>query len=177
MNDLMIVIDMQKDFIDGALGTPEAVAIVPHVARRIRGHHGPLIVTYDTHYERYLQSQEGHHLPVIHCQKGSPGWQLDPAVEKGLAGREALRLEKPAFGSLELADKVRAMHEARPLTSITLLGLCTDICVIANALILKAALPEVPLYVDAEGSAGVSPKSHRRALEAMAVCQVNILHG
>lgn len=173
MNDLMIIIDMQNDFVDGALGTVEAQSIVPHVARRIRTHQGPLLVTYDTHDEHYLNTQEGHFLPVIHCREGSEGWALAPAIEEAIGQREIQRIKKSGFGSLELIEKI---HQWLPLTSITLMGLCTDICVITNALMLKAVFPNIPLYVDAEGCAGVSPESHQRALDAMAVCQINIRH-
>lgn len=175
MNDLLIVVDMQNDFVDGSLGSPEAQAIVPYVVDRIRGHVGPVIYTQDTHAEDYLQTQEGHHLPVPHCVKGQKGWDLHPEVAEALAAKGAQGVEKVTFGAHDMIGLVQALQKDRPLTSATLLGLCTDICVISNALLLKAFFPDLPLYVDAKGSAGVTPESHERALAALGPCQVNVL--
>ena len=168
--DVLVVIDMQKDFVDGALGTAEAQAIVPKVARKIAGFKGQVIFTRDTHEKDYLDTQEGAKLPVAHCIKGTPGWELVPEIAALAKNREIV--DKPAFGSLVLAEAVAA--KGMP-DSITLVGLCTDICVISNAMILKARFPEVPVRVDAACCAGVTPESHRRALEAMAVCQIDIV--
>lgn len=176
MNDVLVVIDMQNDFITGSLGTAEGQAIVSQVVDRIRHHQGAIFVTRDTHEDDYLTRQEGHHLPVVHCTRGSEGWQLVSEVALALAGREVTFFDKPTFGSPDLAQALKEADQERRLTSVTLVGVCTDICVISNALVIKAFLPEVPLYVDAKACAGVSPESHQRALEAMAVCQVNILH-
>ncbi len=177
MNDVLVVIDMQNDFIDGALGTQEARQIVPRVVARIRGHMGPILATRDTHDDNYLHSQEGHHLPIMHCKQNTDGWALHPDVAKALSGRPHRMIDKPSFGSLALAESLTDLAKEKLLTSITFVGLCTDICVISNALIAKAALPEVPIYVDAAACAGVSPESHERALDAMSVCQVVVLHG
>ena len=169
--ELLIVVDMQKDFIDGALGTPEAQAIVPAVRSRIqqcRLAGGRVIFTRDTHGPDYLQTQEGRLLPVVHCVKGTPGWQLDERLEVA----DAPVVDKPSFGSMELVDLARQLAPEE----ITLVGLCTDVCVISNALLLKAGLPETPVRVDAACCAGVTPASHQNALTAMEACQVLVVH-
>lgn len=168
---VLVVIDMQNDFIDGSLGTPEAVEIVPRVAEKIRAWEGPVYATQDTHLENYLQTREGQALPVTHCTKDTHGWEIAPAV-RGALGGKAVCLTKPTFGSRELAETLARMEE--PLEGIELVGLCTDICVISNALLLKAFLPEVPILVDAACCAGVTPESHRNALNAMKMCQITI---
>ena len=171
MQDILIVVDMQNDFIDGALGTAEAVAIVPKVAEKVKGFKGTVIFTRDTHGENYMQTQEGRNLPVPHCIKGSHGWEVCPALEPLRTG---LTIDKPTFGSAELGSLILELDAKEPVGSITLVGLCTDICVISNAMIAKAFLPEVPVTVDAACCAGVTPESHRNALNAMKMCQVRI---
>ena len=171
MQDILIVVDMQNDFIDGALGTAEAVAIVPKVAEKVRGFKGTVIFTRDTHGENYMQTQEGRNLPVPHCIKGSQGWEVCPALEPL---RKELTIDKPTFGSAELGRLLLELDAKEPVGSIMLVGLCTDICVISNAMIAKAFLPEVPVTVDAACCAGVTPESHRNALSAMKMCQVRI---
>ena len=171
MQDILIVVDMQNDFIDGALGTAEAVAIVPKVVEKVRGFKGTVIFTRDTHGEHYMQTQEGRNLPVPHCIKGSRGWEVCPALEPLRTG---LTIDKPTFGSAELGRLLLELDAKEPVGSITLVGLCTDICVISNAMIAKAFLPEVPATVDAACCAGVTPESHRNALSAMKMCQVRI---
>lgn len=171
MQDILIVVDMQNDFIDGALGTAEAVAIVPKVAEKVKGFKGTVIFTRDTHGESYMQTQEGCNLPVPHCIKGSHGWEVCPALEPLRTG---LTIDKPTFGSAELGRLILELNAKEPVGSITLVGLCTDICVISNAMIAKAFLPEVPVTVDAACCAGVTPESHRNALNAMKMCQVRI---
>lgn len=164
----LVVVDMQNDFIDGALGTPEAQAIVPYVKARIESFDGEVIFTRDTHFEDYPQSAEGKKLPVSHCVKGTHGWQIREELD---ALRKTEPIDKITFGSRALAT----FFDGKDVESITLLGLCTDICVISNALLLKAFYPEVPLSVDSRGCAGVTPESHKNALSAMAMCQVDIL--
>ena len=171
MQDILIVVDMQNDFIDGALGTSEAVAIVPKVAEKVKSFKGTVIFTRDTHGENYMQTQEGRNLPVPHCIKGSHGWEVCPALEPLRTG---LTIDKPTFGSAELGKQLLELDATEPVGSITLVGLCTDICVISNAMIAKAFLPEVPVTVDAACCAGVTPESHRNALNAMKMCQVRI---
>ena len=171
MQDILIVVDMQNDFIDGALGTAEAVAIVPRVAEKVKGFKGTVIFTRDTHSETYMQTQEGRNLPVPHCIKGSHGWEVCPALEPLRTGHT---IDKPTFGSAELGKLLLELDAKEPVGSITLVGLCTDICVISNVMIAKAFLPEVPVTVDAACCAGVTPESHRNALSAMKMCQVRI---
>ncbi len=135
MQKILIVVDMQNDFIDGALGTPEAVAIVPRVEQKIREFPGKVIFTRDTHGERYLETQEGKHLPVPHCIKGTKGWEICPQLE---ALREAEAIDKVTFGSEKLGELLQEENRKEQIEDITLVGLCTDICVISNALLLKA---------------------------------------
>lgn len=171
MQDILLVIDMQNDFIDGALGTPEAVAIVGTVAEKIRTFEGTVLFTRDTHEDVYLETQEGRNLPVPHCIRGTHGWEICDALLPYVNGEP---LDKVTFGSSELGGLLKKMDEADPVRSITLVGLCTDICVISNAMIAKAFLPEVPVTVDAACCAGVTPESHRNALAAMKMCQIKI---
>jgi len=171
MQNLLIVVDMQNDFIDGALGTKEAVAIVPKVKEKIANHQGQVWFTRDTHGEDYMNTQEGRNLPVPHCIKGSAGWQI--CLELAPFCRE-MPIDKVTFGSSELGAMLLETNKKDPIKQITFIGLCTDICVISNALLAKAFLPEAEIVVDASCCAGVSPESHRNALEAMKVCQVRI---
>lgn len=170
---ILVVVDMQNDFITGTLGTKEAEAIVPKVCEKLRKFDGQVYFTMDTHGENYLETQEGRNLPVKHCIKGTWGWQLNSQVD---ALRHSTPIEKETFGSKGLADVLKAQNTYEgPIEEIQLIGLCTDICVISNALLLKAYLPEVKLTVDASCCAGVSPESHQRALDAMKACQIEIL--
>lgn len=173
MQDILIVVDMQNDFIDGALGTPEAVTIVPKVAEKIRGFSGRVIFTRDTHEENYLDTQEGKKLPVKHCIRDTEGWQISPQLTE-FCGEQPM--DKGTFGSVELGSLLRTANQEDPIASITLIGLCTDICVISNALLIKAFLPEVPVVVDASCCAGVTPESHKNALNAMKTCQIEIVN-
>lgn len=172
---ILIVIDMQKDFVDGALGSPEARAIAPAVIAAARDFDGDVLFTLDTHDPDYLSTQEGAHLPVPHCIKGTDGWQLIDGLEAVRRDRGARVFEKPAFGSTELASYLVCEHERTGIDSIELIGVCTDICVVSNALIIKANLPEVPVSVDASLCAGVTPAAHEAALATMASCQVEVL--
>ncbi|MDY4770978.1 MAG: isochorismatase family cysteine hydrolase [Lachnospiraceae bacterium] len=171
MKKLLIVVDMQTDFVTGALGTKEAQAIVPMVAEKIKKAKEDgtdVIFTLDTHEENYLDTQEGKQLPVPHCIKNTEGWMLVPQL-RPLAGG-CMSVEKPTFGSTRLAHIVgKARYD-----EIELIGLCTDICVISNAMILKASVPETPISVDASCCAGVTPESHANALAAMKMCQITI---
>lgn len=167
---LLVVVDMQNDFIDGALGTAEAVAIVDKVAEKIRAARAAgteVWFTRDTHGENYLATQEGRSLPVPHCIRGTAGWEISPKLNVG----NSLVIDKPTFGSMELAEKAAALEG---LESVELIGLCTDICVISNAMLLKARLPELPVKVDPTCCAGVTPASHENALSAMKMCQIAV---
>lgn len=168
---VLAVIDMQNDFIDGALGTKEAEAVVGKVAAQIRDFDGEVVYTRDTHFENYLSTQEGVKLPVKHCIDKTEGWQIREELRK-LQSADTRIFDKTTFGSVELAQYLKEMED---LQSVTLVGLCTDICVISNALVIKAFLPEVTVQVNADCCAGVTPKSHRNALEAMKMCQVEIV--
>lgn len=173
MKKILIVIDMQKDFIDGSLGTAEARKIVPAVIEKIRSYPAEnVFATMDTHPENYLKTQEGRNLPVKHCIKGTPGWMLYPAIAP-LVLEEHI-YEKPSFGSISLAQDLQNLARQEPL-EIELSGLCTDICVISNALIIKAFLPETPISIDPDCCAGVTPEKHRAALETMDSCQIRII--
>jgi len=168
----LIVVDMQVDFVTGALGTGEAQAIVGKVCEKVRAFDGKVIFTRDTHEEDYLTTQEGRNLPVKHCVKGTAGWQIVPE----LAGMAEEIIDKPTFGSVELAERLAAENEKEPVESVELIGLCTDICVISNAMVIKARMPEVPVKVDAACCAGVTPESHDNALKAMKMCQIAVIN-
>ncbi len=172
MRKILIVVDMQKDFIDGALGTQEAQAIVGNVVKKIgRYDSKDVYATRDTHQEDYMDTLEGKHLPTAHCIEGTEGWELDAGVAQAL--EDAVIVNKPAFGSLVLADLLQEENDREAL-EIELVGLCTDICVVSNALLLKAAMPEVEISVDASCCAGVTPESHEAALTTMRMCQIQV---
>lgn len=167
---ILVVVDMQNDFIDGALGTSEAVAIVPYVKQVIESFEGKVFFTRDTHFDDYMNTQEGKNLPVPHCIKGSDGWQIRPELD---SLRKAEAIDKVTFGSSALVD---VLKKEKDIEEITFIGLCTDICVISNVAVVKAFFPEIPISVDAKACAGVTPQSHRTALEAMKAIQVKIIN-
>lgn len=169
MKKILVVVDMQNDFIDGALGTKEAVAIVPSVIRKIRSYSKETVYsTRDTHTLNYLETQEGKNLPVPHCIKDTDGWEIRPEIMELLDPVHII--DKPSFGSVELAETLKRISE-----EIELVGLCTDICVVSNALLLKAYMPEVRISIDSSCCAGVTPEKHSAALATMASCQIEIL--
>ena len=173
MKRFLIVVDMQKDFVDGALGTKEAVAIVPNVVEKINNFDGEIIATLDTHDAGYLHSAEGKKLPVAHCIYHTEGWILNYEVARALDKKEHILLEKPTFGSVKLPALIEELAGGEPF-SVELCGLCTDICVVSNALLLKAHFPEAPITVDAACCAGVTPASHEAALTTMRMCQIDV---
>ncbi len=173
MKKFLVVVDMQKDFVDGALGSREAVAIVPAVVKKIADFNGEIFVTYDTHFENYMQTNEGKHLPVPHCIKGTDGWQLNNDVENALSGKKFTKVEKNTFGSVDLPKLIEQAADGEDF-AVELIGLCTDICVVSNALLIKATFPEAPIAVDAGCCAGVTPQAHEAALATMASCQITI---
>ena len=178
MAKVLIVVDMQNDFIDGSLGTKEAVAIVDKVAEEISKDYDFIFCTRDTHNDDYLSSNEGKHLPVKHCIKGSDGWKLCKKVQDALAEKnedEYMIIDKPVFGSEKLVDLLREYDRVSPITSITLIGLCTDICVVSNALLVKTAFPEIEISVLKDCCAGVSVESHEAALQTMKMCQIEVI--
>lgn len=168
----LIVVDMQNDFITGSLGTKEAERILPKVLEKVKSFDGTVIYTKDTHGTDYLSTQEGKNLPVEHCMEGSWGWMLAEELERLSAGHKVFN--KPTFGSVELAAYLVEQAKEQEVEEIELCGLCTDICVISNAFLIKANLPEVPVLVDASCCAGVTPESHSNALGAMKMCQVTV---
>lgn len=169
MQKILVTIDMQNDFIDGALGTKEAEAIVPAVEEKIKKFEGRVFFTRDTHEPNYMETQEGRNLPVPHCIKATKGWELRNEI---MALCREKPIDKVTFGSIELGRRLLEEHQKNPIESVTFIGLCTDICVISNVMIAKAFLPEVKIIVDASCCAGVTPQSHKNALEAMKMCQV-----
>lgn len=173
MRKILVVVDMQKDFVDGALGTEEAVHIVDNVADKIREFEGEIIVTYDTHRNNYMQTREGKYLPVPHCIENTDGWQLNDKIQKALDSKKYTKICKPTFGSVELAEKLKGCDQHN--TEVMLIGLCTDICVVSNALLLKANYPEMNISVDAGCCAGVTPESHHAALTTMKMCQIDVI--
>ncbi|MDE7444200.1 MAG: cysteine hydrolase [Lachnospiraceae bacterium] len=174
MQKILVVIDMQNDFIDGALGTEEAQAIVSNVVLKIKSYAGQKVfATRDTHEENYLETQEGKHLPVPHCIKGTEGWKIREEVADALSEAEAELIDKPTFGSEILAERLYEMVQKEE-AQIELVGLCTDICVVSNALLLKAKMPETVIKVDASCCAGVTPESHDASLLTMKMCQIEM---
>ena len=173
MKKILIVVDMQKDFVDGALGSPEAVAIVENAVNKINGFDGDIIATYDTHYENYMDTQEGKNLPVPHCIKGSDGWKLDGRIQAALDKKGFKSIEKLTFGSTELPEYIKENYNPEEI-EIELIGLCTDICVVSNALLMKANFLETKVSVDASCCAGVTVESHNAALTTMKMCQINV---
>jgi nicotinamidase-related amidase len=165
--------------VDGALGTPEAVDILDNVTAKIKAYaadpDGVIFVTYDTHTESYMETSERKHLPVPHCIKGTAGWALHPTVAAALEGVTYTAVEKPTFGSVALPALVK--EAAAGDFSVELIGLCTDICVVSNTLLLKAHYPEVSISVDASCCAGVTPDTHRAALTTMGMCQIEVKNG
>ena len=174
MKHLLVVVDIQKDFVDGALGTAEAVAIVENAAKKIREFDGEIFVTYDTHFENYMETAEGAKLPVPHCIKETEGWELNDDIADALADKKYTAVEKITFGSTELPELVKKAVGDEDF-DLTLIGLCTDICVVSNALILKANFPEKEVYVDAACCAGVTVDTHNAALTTMKMCQINVI--
>ena len=171
--NIFVVADMQNDFISGALGTAEAKLIVNGVKERAENFEGLVFFTRDTHLEDYMNTQEGEKLPEPHCIKGTWGWEICDELKEISETTEIC--DKPTFGSVELMESIKELGLEEEIESITLLCLCTDICVISNAMLLKAALPETKIIVDGTLSAGVTPISHKNALEAMKMCQIEVI--
>lgn len=196
MKKVLVVVDMQNDFIDGVLGTPEAQAIVPNVVKKIREYceaDNLVLFTKDTHYDNYLDTQEGKNLPVPHCIINTNGWCINKSVRSEWLNSPHIEIElmedglveenntifKSAFGSVllgEILEKLITLDVSDEIDEIEFCGVCTDICVISNVMITKSFLPDIKITVDADCCAGVTPESHRNALEAMKACQVNIIN-
>ena len=174
MNKKLIMIDIQNDFVTGVLGTKEAQQMLPRLMEKAGSFQGEILMTQDTHFENYLETQEGKLLPVSHCIKGTKGWELVPELEELRQQRKAKVYQKSCFGSIRLAEDLKAAYEEGQLDGVELAGVCTDICVVSNALLIKAFLPEIPVIVDAGCCAGVTVEKHMAALEVMRSCQVII---
>ena len=170
MRKILVVIDMQNDFIDGVLGTAEAQAIVPAVKKIIDEFDGDIYFTRDTHGEDYLSTQEGRKLPVPHCIKDTKGWEISAELD---VSRAVSIIDKPTFGYIEVSSEIA--KNGGDISDITVIGLCTDICVISNVMIMKAAFPEANISVIASACAGVNPESHKNALNAMKMCQIQVI--
>ena len=172
MQNILVVVDMQNDFVSGALSSKAAEEIVAPMKEKILSFDGKVIYTRDTHEKDYMSTEEGKNLPVPHCIKGTWGWEIvDPLKDI----RESMVIDKPTFGSTVLGEVLRGLDEKETVASVTLMGLCTDICVISNAMVAKAFLPNAHIIVDASLSRGVSDSSHRTALQAMKGCQIEIV--
>ena len=174
MKRFLVVVDMQNDFVDGALGSEQAAAIVPAAVKKISSFDGDIFVTLDTHFEDYLQTAEGKKLPVAHCIKGTNGWRLNKDIKAVLDEKDFTEVEKNTFGSVNLPGLIKKAAGEEDF-SIELIGLCTDICVVSNALLLKASFPEAPISVDSACCAGVTNEKHEAALETMRSCQIDVL--
>ena len=174
MVDVLVVVCMQKDFIGGPLGTGEAREIVPKVVDKIRGFDGIVVYTKDTHFEDYLESPEGLKLPVVHCQEGTEGWELQEDIGRLAEEARSLVLEQDGFGSQELVEYLMEIHEEEGLGFIELVGLCTDVCVVTNALATRTFLPEVEVRVDGGCCAGMTPEGHVHALAVLESCQIGL---
>ena len=170
---ILVVVDMQNDFITGSLGSAAAQTIVGPVAKKIKEFSGEVIYTRDTHFPEYMQTQEGRKLPVQHCIRDTHGWQIDERIPV-IEGSKIF--DKITFGSTELAEYLVELDKKQTVDGVELVGLCTDICVISNAFLIKAALPECEITVDASLCRGVSDESHKNALAAMRVCQINVIN-
>ena len=165
----LIVVDMQVDFITGALGSEHAKAIVPSVVEKVKNYKGKVIFTRDTHFENYLSTQEGKKLPVVHCIEGTKGWEICAELKPFVK----TVVDKITFGSIDLPNLIKDFGDE--IEEIELCGLCTDICVISNAIVLKTAFPEVRIVVDGKCSAGVTMQSHETALSAMKAVQIEVV--
>lgn len=174
MKKILVVVDMQNDFVDGALGTKEAVGIVDNVVSKIENFDGKIFATLDTHLNGYLDTLEGKKLPVYHCIRMTNGWLLNKKIMAALSNKDYRLIEKRTFGSTRLVNEIRKIKKNNEI-EVEFVGLCTDICVVSNVLLLKAYFPEVVMTVDASCCAGVTPESHKSALETMKMCQIDVI--
>ena len=177
MKKLLIVVDMQNDFIDGSLGSPDAQKVVGPVVREIEGDYDEIILTMDTHGENYLETYEGRHLPVVHCVKGTEGWQINDEVMQAVmsSGKKSTVIEKPVFGSYDL---IRHIDEIKDdVESITLVGLCTDICVVSNAMLVRSRYVNTPIYYVEDAMAATSPENQAATIKVMNACQIYAAEG
>lgn len=174
MKNILIVVDMQNDFVDGALGTLEAQGIIDNCVRKINSFDGDIIVTYDTHNSDYLDTNEGRNLPIVHCVKGTRGWELNSKIQKALNNKSYEIIEKNTFGAKKLPLFLKENYDTDNI-EVEFIGLCTDICVISNALLIKAFFPEIEIFADESCMAGVTVEKHKAAIETMKSCQIKIV--
>ncbi|NLK75403.1 MAG: cysteine hydrolase [Clostridiales bacterium] len=176
--EALVIVDVQNDFISGTLGTKEAEAIIEPLVNKINSFDGIILITKDTHDKNYLSTQEGQKLPVEHCIKGTFGWEIDSRLMEAIKdkGLDYRIFEKDTFGSISLGEHIVELYKDGKIDSIEFVGVCTDICVISNSLLVKAMLPELPVRVDAACCAGVTPKAHEAALITMESCQIEIIN-
>lgn len=175
MKRILVVVDMQNDFVDGSLGTEEAAAIVPNVAKKIREFDGDeIFVTYDTHHENYMDTLEGKKLPVVHCIEGSHGHELNAEVKDALTGKKYYEVQKAGFGSFSITRGLKERFPGEEM-DFEVVGLCTDVCVVSNVLIMRAGYPNSRIRVDVSCCAGITPETHKAALETMKSCQIDIV--
>ncbi len=176
MNRVLVVVDMQNDFITGALGSKMAEDIVENVVEKIKNFDGKIAFTRDTHYDNYMSSREGKNLPVEHCKEGSFGWEIENRIKSLQIEKECPVFDKITFGSKRLADFLLYLDKLNKIDEVEFVGLCTDICVISNAFLAQAYLPEATVVIDASCCAGVTNESHQLALKAMENCQMKIIN-
>ncbi|MBQ0025956.1 MAG: cysteine hydrolase [Lachnospiraceae bacterium] len=175
MIKVLVVVDMQNDFVDGALGSEEAQRIVPAVVEKIKAFDGDeLFVTYDTHFDNYMQTLEGQKLPIPHCIEDTEGHELYPAVKEALNGKRYTDIIKAGFGSFSMSRSLKDKYPGEEI-EVEMIGLCTDVCVVSNAIIMRAGFPNARITVDARCCAGVTPEGHKAALETMRNCQIDII--
>lgn len=175
MKKVLVIVDMQNDFVDGALGTKEAVAIVPNVVKKINEFDGDeIFVTYDTHYDNYFETLEGKKLPVAHCIDGTYGHDINDDVKKALIGKNYKDVIKAGFGSFSVSKGLKDRYPGEEIEA-EFVGLCTDICVVSNVLIMRAGYPNAKITVDSSCCAGVTPEKHEAALETMRSCQIDVI--
>lgn len=179
MAKVLVVVDMQNDFLTGVLGNEECKQTIPQVVDIIKnGGYDAICVTMDTHEEDYLSTQEGEKLPVLHCIKDTEGWQIEASVDEAVQyslGNSLYYIEKDTFGSTDLGEILKEIDEEQGVSQIDFVGVCTGICVISNAIIAKANMPNVPINIIEKACACVTPESHKTAIEAMKTCQMNII--
>lgn len=171
----LLVIDVQNDFVAGSLGSEDAQNVLKNIIKKVKDFDGTVMFTRDTHQEDYLSTQEGRYLPVKHCIEGTDGWQLVDSLQDYANRHESIIYDKPSFGNMNLASDIKSLYKLGRLESVELIGLDTDICVISNALIIKAAVPELPIYVDPACCAGSSREKHEAAIEVMKSCQIQMV--
>ena len=168
----LLVIDVQNDFVNGSLGSDDAQAVLGNIINKVKNFDGMVTFTRDTHQTDYLSTQEGKYLPVEHCIEGTEGWELVDELKKYAGEHGSIIYDKPSFGNMNLASDIKSLYKQNRLESVEIIGLDTDICVVSNALIIKAAVPELPIYVDPSCCAGSSRERHDAAIEVMKSCQI-----